>query len=172
MATDLSKSSANQLYDLILEDNTGATAAGLTFAKVTFGAPADHAGANPGDTDVVVTAVANSGFSGDVTVNYDRLDLAGFTAYGAAEVTVAAGATVTDIVAAFNALYGAALDISDYDEGASAPIPDDDGEIFTLVADATSLAYKGSIAITVFLNSVALNTVITTTNLNGLEFPA
>ena len=78
---------------------------------------------------------------------------------------------VADIVAAFNALYDANLDISDYDEAASAPVPDDDGENFTLVADANSLAYKGQIVIVVRLATVALSTVITTTNLDGLEFP-
>lgn len=167
MATNLLLSSAAQLLALINEQNSTS----LTASDITFGNPSVHSGANPGDTDVVVSSAPNSGYTGTVTVNYNRLDLAGFSIYGDAEVFVPEGATVADIVAAFNALYDANLDISDYDEAASAPVPDDDGENFTLVADANSLAYKGQIVIVVRLATVALSTVITTTNLDGLEFP-
>lgn len=167
MATNLLLTSAAQLLALINEENSTT----LTESDVTFGLPSAHGGANPGDTDVVVSAAANSGYTGTVTVNYNRLDLAGFSIYGAAEVFVPEGATVADIVAAFNALYEANLGVDDYDEAASAPVPDDDGENFTLVADANSLAYSGQIVIVVRLATVALSSVITTTNLDGLEFP-
>lgn len=173
MATDISLSSPAQLFALIAEDNV-TTIGSLVIGDVSFGAPAvNNTGGGVGDTDVVVTAVANSGYSGNVTVNYNRIDLADFSTIGPAlEVTVGEGATVEDIVAAFNAQFGSNLDATDYDSGLSAPVPDDDGEPFTLVANATSLAYRGQISITVYLDSVALSTIITNTSLNGLELPA
>lgn len=174
MITDVSKSSDLQLFDAIAAANTG-TIGSLVRAGVTFGNPVagtiDH-GAGTREVDIVVSAVANSGVSGSVTVGIDRLDLNDFASVEDAEVSVAEGATVADIVTEFNALYGANLSVADYAADLVAPTADDDGEPFVLIAHANSLAYTGSISITVFLTSVALSTLITNTDLGGLELPA
>jgi len=174
MITDVSKSSDLQLFAAIVAANAG-TIGSLSRSDVSFGNPVagsiDH-GAGQREVDIVVTANANTGVSGSVTVGIDRLDLNDFSTVETPEVHVAQGATVADIIVEFNALYGAALSVDDYDAGLSAPVPDDDGEFFTLVANANSLAYTGSIQITVFLSSVALSTVITNTDLGGLTLAA
>lgn len=173
MATDLTLTSQAQVLALINADNAATVPVGglLLTTHVTFGVPAVNAeGGGVGNTDLIVSSAINSGYVGDVEVNYNRLDLEGFTAFGPAEVIVTEEATLADVLTAFNALYSANLEMADVVNNAL-PEPDFDGENYTLVAAAGSLAYIGDIVVKLSVASTPLNTIITTTTLNGLEFP-
>src|SRR5690606_846884 len=123
------------------------------------------------NTLLTVHSVVNSGYVGDVQVEYNRLDLDGFTQYGAAEIIIAEDPTHQDILDAFNQLYDANLQLEDIDQTVDLPVPDFDGEIYTLTAAPGSLAYIGTIDVLLSIASTPLSDVITTTVLSGLEFP-
>lgn len=173
MATDLSQSSINQFLALI---NT-ANSANLNASLINIGVPSDHMGGDPGNTDVVVTSVAdaiysNKGLVGTRTINYSRLNMSNFSSRGSTVFILGDNATVTDLITAFNLRYGTALDSSDYDNSLTIPAFDNIGTPVVINANASSLIYRGSITVTIRKSGVALSTVITTPVLNGMAFPA
>jgi len=165
METDLSKSSADQLLFLI---NESITAPDLTFSDITLGTPTVGVAKN---TALVVSAVPNSGYSGSVEVQYDRLSLDGFEQYGPAEVIIPVNGTFDDVLDAFNALYGANLDYSDIPTGIDVSSANYAGVPFTINALTTSYAFQGSIDVVVRWPGVQLNTIIVDTHYTGLDFP-
>lgn len=166
------KSSAEQVYDLIKATNV-ATFPQVEVVDLEYATPSALVGDPSGkDTSLLVSAGVNTPYIGNVTVKYDRLDLAGFESnYGSTTLIVPENATPAQIVAAFNAYYDAELDSSDYVNNAVPTPPDFDGETYTLVAAAGSLAYKGSVVLDIQLATTPLSSIITVTELDGLEFP-
>lgn len=166
------KKSAEQIYDLIKATNV-VSFPQVDIVALTYGTPAVLTGDPSGkDTSLVVSAAVNTPYTGNVTIKYDRLDLEGFeTTYGATQLIVPEGATPADIVAAFNSHYECELESVDYQNNAVPTPPDFDGESYTLVAAAGSLAYKGDIVLSILLASTPLSEIITVTELDGLEFP-
>jgi len=175
MATDLSLTSSAQVLALINTDNVATVPAGglILGTHVTFGTAAvnDNPGATT-NTKLTVTSAVNSGYVGSVEVEYDRLDLVGFEAYGPAEIIIPDTPTLQDVIDAFNVLYESNLQLEDIDETVTLPEPDFDGETYTLTAKASSYAFIGTIDVVLSLASTPLSTIITNPVLNGLEFPA
>lgn len=167
----LLESSVTQVYNLIAATNSATWP--QTAVALTYGTPAVEVSHPTGkNTSLVVSAAPNTEYVGDVTVNYNRLDLAGFeTNYGSTSLVVPENATAAQIVAAFNAYYDSSLDTSDYVNNAPGTPPDFDGETYTLVAAAGSLAYIGEVVLDIQLATTQLSTIITVTDLNGLTFP-
>lgn len=163
--------SAQQVYDLIALTNVATWP--VTAVALNYATPVAEVGHPTGkNTSLVVSAGANTEYVGSVTVNYNRLDLAGFeTNYGSTSLVVPEGATAAQIVAAFNAFYDASLDTSDYVDNAPGIPPDYDGETYTLVAAAGSLAYINSVVLDIQLATTQLSSILTVTDLNGLTFP-
>ncbi len=166
------KVSAEQVYDAIKASNP-TTFPQVELVDLVYGTPAVLSG-DPSnkDTSLLVSAAINTPYIGDVTVKYNRLDLADFeTNYGERTLIVPEGATAADVVAAFNSEYGAELTTDDYEDNALPTPPDWDGETYTLVAAAGSLAYKNEVVLNVALATTPLSTIIATTTLDGLYFP-
>ncbi len=174
MATNLLLTSNAQVLALINEDNVATVPGGglILGTHVSFGVPAvnDHPGATT-NTKLTVSSVVNSGYVGSVEVVYDRLDLSGFSAYGAAEVVIPENPTLQDVLNSFNQLYDANLELADIDQTVALPDPDFDGETYLLTANAASYAFRGTISVLLSLASTPLSDIITVTSLNGLEFP-
>lgn len=165
MITDLSKSSINQVLDLINANNGNA---GLTLNDIQFGTPVVSVGEK--DTELSVSSKPNSGYNGSVLVEYNRLPLSGFEMYGLPELTIPVNGTLDDVLSGFNTLYDTALDYEDIPNDLDVTSVDYIGALITIPAKATSLAYKGSIDVLVKWPSTLLDTVITVEVLGGLEY--
>lgn len=169
MATDFTKSASQILIDLINESN----ATSLTVADVTFSAPVVEASGTR-NTGITITAVANSGYTGFRDLTYDRVDLAAVPGSRSNVFHLGSAATAWDLLPAINAAYGINLTSDDVEND---PMPAFSGtdpqeaEPFTLRAKAGSLVYRGSVLLSIDGNDVDLATLITTTELNGLNYP-
>jgi hypothetical protein len=147
MSSDLTQTGTTLVYDLINSANPGLQNGPLSTSNTTLGAPT-ATGATP-NTALEITAVAGKGYTGNDTVNYNRIDIgAMFTAW-AVTATVSNGASYTnasDLLPTLNSQYGLNLQVSDIVEGAigasSYPFT------YTLVMAADSLTYIGSLAVT------------------------
>lgn len=169
MLINAANSAVQNLVDQIIADNNGLA---LTPAKVTFGVPSVFAGANGRNTQVVITAVANAGFSGTKTVDYTRLGVftgtANAAALASAGVVVDPAATAAEVKAQLVALFGL---VADQVEVADLVLPVNEttpGSI-TLAAVDGSLLYVGndSVVLTVADADVPLETAVTNDQLTG-----
>ena len=165
---DFTKTAIQILLDQINEDNTAA----LTPSLVTFGAVAvDNGGVR--NSSISATAVGGSGYTGTVAFLYNRVDLA--TIPGARPTAFQQGdaVNVSDLIDEVNAAYQLALTIDDFVEAAIPAFPGEEAnetQVVNLVAKATSLVYRGTLALTLSANDIPLSSVITTTTLNGLTY--
>lgn len=169
MATNLAATSKQQVIDLINADNSTA----LTDAHIAFAAPTALVGdVSDRNTSVVVNAIQYSGYSGSVTIFYNRMDLGDLEALADAQLALDSEADLNDVITAFNVKFGTNLQIgTDIPADTIVPAPDNDGEDVVLSAMATSLAWIGSITVDIALPQTPLDTVITTLILDGLELP-
>lgn len=169
MATDFTKSAQQILIDLINESNATA----LTVADVTFSAPTVQASGNR-NTGITITAVANSGYTGHRDLTYDRVDLAQVPGSRNKVFNIGSVTSALGLLPAINAAYGINLTADDvYDDamptfGGTDPL---ETEVFVLRAKPTSLVYRGQLELTMDGNDVDLATLITVTELNGLNYP-
>lgn len=165
--------SIEQLLALINDTN----ALTLTTDDVSFGDPVALTEAeqaemeNPANTKVEMTAKPNRIPIGQVTVDYDRIDLAEFESLGDPSlIELTRPLSYTRLLNAFNSYYGSALELIDIDTSTELPENPDEDEVLELKASATSLAYRGEIVIGVKVHDIPLNTVILKTSLNGLKY--
>lgn len=146
----------------------------FTEENIVLGEPIQATGENPvKNTELVLTGVPNKGFKGTTTVFYNRIDLAEFAAADGAPILQIAGVVdIASILAAFNEVYGSALELSDLRSDHVIPPQEDflDGEDFILYASATSLAYRGNVTVHIQPADIDLDVAITEKNLNGLVF--
>ncbi len=171
MSTNYNQLPRKILVDLINADNGSA----LTTGVVTFGNPSVITGLGGRNTAVVVSAAGGSGYSGNVTVNYKRIDIA--TVPGSRSLQFQAGdaVNVSDLIDEINAAYGILLQAEDYVDAA---LPTFDGvtphevQYFDLVAAANSLIWTGTLTLTLNGNDVPLSNVVTVLDLNGLTYTA
>ena len=165
---------ANELLLALINRDNGSA---LTLSLVDLGAPAasQEVGKN---TAVEVTAKAGSGYSGAVTVDYNRLNLQTDIADVATGVTLRFGLgnaeSLADFVPEINAALGINLGADDYIDDDLPEFAGTPNEVqpASLDAAAGSLAYIGSLAFEIAGNDIALSTVITVTNLSGLTYEA
>lgn len=168
--SDFTKDPEQIVLDLINNDNTTT----ITEAQVTFGLPSAAPGETPPlDTQLTLTAVALSGYTGSQTVTYNRVPFS--TVPGSRSTTFALGAAVniSDLVTAINAAYQLNLQPADFVDGALPTFTDEEpGETlpFDLVAGEDSLVFSGTVSLLVQRNDIALSSVITTTALSGLVY--
>lgn len=176
IVTDFTKSAQQIIIDLVNNDNTLA----LTPALVTFGAPtaATVGGSITRDTDLTLTAVDGSGYTGSATIHYNRVDLS--TVPGSRSTTFPKGdaVNIADLLDEINAAYG--INMSNTADPAHAdftdgPLPAFTGtpneeHTFQFTADANSLVWENSVQLTVHANDIALSDAITTPTLNGLTY--
>ncbi len=169
MASDFTKLPFDIIVDLINADNaTSLVKADLTFSAITV------LGSGNRNTQVTITAVGGSGYTGTRDLTYDRIDLA--TVPGSRSVTFPIGSATNavDLIPAINAAYQLNLQVADYDND---PLPTftgtpDETHPFTLNAKAGSYIFRGSVNLIISGNDVDLADAITVTELNGLTYPA
>lgn len=170
MASDFTKVSAEILVDLINEDNPGH---GFTTGILQFGLPVAPAGGSPArNTELVVSAAADSGYSGSVTVLYNRVDMAEIPGLNNKIFPAGNAVNVSDLIPEINARYHINLQPSDYVDAALPPFTGEPNEDlnFQVTANSDSLVWFGNVILTITANDIPLNTVITTTTLNGLNY--
>jgi hypothetical protein len=177
MADNLTLAPKEVLCALINRNNT-AQGAALTPALVDFGLPTQSAGAK--NTDITVTAVVGSGYSGAEVINYDRVHLQtdvadAFVASGAGRDMVFAvgdATLISEIVTELNARLGINLTADDFVDGS---LPEFTGAAneeldVQVVAKADSLCYRGSLTFKLKAEDIPLSSVIVTKVLNGLTY--
>lgn len=170
MASDFTQSSKKILVDLINEDNPGH---GFTEAILEFGLPTAAPGGSPArNTQVTVSAAADSGYSGSVDVLYNRVDMALIPGTNPTVFPAGNATNVSDLIPEINARYHINLGATDYVDAALPPFtgePNEDLQ-FQVTASSDSLVWFGNLILIVTANDIPLNTVITTTTLNGLNY--
>jgi hypothetical protein len=160
--------SAEQLLALI-NDSNGLS---LTLDDISFELPVALVPEEQEDlanTEILVKSKPNRKQEGDVTVRYDRINLAEFeTLADPHGIPVDTPLTHATLLAAFNEFYGSALELVDIDLTTELPPNLDQDEVVTFKASAESLAYHGEIELLIESAGLDLAVVITNKNLNGL----
>lgn len=117
-----------------------------TAANVTFGAPTALSGDASGrNTSVVVTG--HGPYTNAKTIYYNRVDLTALLGAASNVMTWTTQTSSGDLLAAFNALTGANLAASDIVVEALPTKPGAGDTAYTLKANASSLAFQGSVAL-------------------------
>lgn len=170
MSNILNKPSVDLIIDLINVANSTS----LNNTKISFGAPSVLTGdPNNHNTGVNVLAVPGSGYIGDVDVTYNRLDIGLLFKNIALNLDVSAPTSTKDLLPLLNSKYGLGLTIDDIEDNAidmSGNAP----HSHVIVMKDSSLAYIGQVTTTIGPDPEVgerLDTVILTTNLNGLLYP-
>jgi hypothetical protein len=171
---DFTKAPAQILIDLINSANSASLVTALTPELVTFGAPVAQAGNANGDTNITMTAAAGSGYSGNVSLNYNRVPMSSIPGAKSTVYTQGSATKISDLIPEINATYGINLTADDYEDAALPVFPNQphDSLPFTITAKSTSLVWEGSLTLTLDNNDVPLTSVITTLNLPGLVYTA
>jgi len=173
--SDFKKAPKEIIFDLINFDNPGKT---ISSTVMGLGVPQAATGQNPvANTTLEVSALPNSGYTGEVAVNYNRLALDGFIAAagitGALEIPVGDAAKFADLIDEINTALGINLTADDYIDG---DIGDWEGtpnetKIIQIPADADSYVFLESLSVTLTAEDIPLSDVITVTTLSGLNYP-
>lgn len=148
MLIDTSKKGAANLIDLINETNSTV----LTDDDIALGVPAvfdDPEGTNDRNTEVVVSGKASSGFTGDVTVRYTRLDLANLPKAGGLQYTLTGSESVADMVTAIATKLDVAESAVELDVAEVPTVETGSTGTVNIKAIDDSLLYIGSTAVTV-----------------------
>lgn len=170
MKINIALSAVANFLALLNNDNPGKA---FSATNVTLGTPTVAAGTAGRNTEIVITAVENQGYSGTETVSYTRQELAAGAAIATAKdipVSVAPADTDAEIltkVATALGLLESELTISNVvdPENESTPGSAD------ITADVDSLLYTGTYSVTLSVPDadVPLADAITTTDLSGFE---
>lgn len=174
----LTKKSLDLVIDLINAANTTT----LDETKIHITAPTPLTGdPNNHNTGAHVAAVKGSGYIGSVDITYNRLDIGILFEKIAVNLDLGEDgdgnpvkpATTKDLLAALNARYGMGLEESDIVDSPITTTGSAPWSATITMAD-DSLAYIGELDLTVGPDPEVgerLDTVILTTNLNGLMYP-
>lgn len=168
--------------DLVIDLINAANSTKLDDTKIKITAPTTLTDdPNGHNTGAHVAAVKGSGYIGSVDITYNRLDIGLLFEKIAVNLDLGEDgsgnpikpATTKDLLPALNARYGLGLDVSDITD---APVTTTGNAPWqaTITIATGSLAYVGELDLTVGPDPEVgerLNTVILTTNLNGLMYP-
>lgn len=181
MLINTSKTAIENLIDLIVNDNPSLASANLG-AKVTIGAPSEFIqGAL--NTQVLLTAIPNAGFSGTKTVKYTRLGMSSGVASVPSAISINPADTQAQIktkIAAALGLIEAEIDFvyegqpqDDDTNPIDIPVNEDDTSVLVSVQPkAGSLLYVGAalqIQLTVPDADIPLGDAITVDELSGFD---
>lgn len=135
-----------------------------TAGQLVFAAPAVETGAN--NTSVAVSAAVGQVYTGNVTLRYNRVDLAEAPDAASTEFSVEDGTTMTELVPLLVERFGVDLRASDL-QAQVLPTPTVDGVEVILTAAAGSYLWHGTLAVTLKAALIPLADVIMQTQLNG-----
>lgn len=169
MSIPLNKPSSDLIIDLINIANSST----LDETKITFAAPTVITPGQDGHNSTsLVSSIPGSGYRGNVTVSYIRLDIGLLFANIALNLNVTTYTSTKDLLPLLNSKFGLGLTTDDIQDN---PIDKTGNPVtHTIVTKATSLAYIGQVTTTIGPDpdvGERLDTVILTTNLNGLLYP-
>lgn len=165
MAIDYTQPSKDVLVQKVNRDNGTSLTAGM----VDFGSPVST-GITP-NTQVVMTARANSGYSGSVSIKYNRRNLQRFEADPVTTFSANSATRVSDLLTAINQQYQ--INIAP-EELVDAPLPVFDPLTpnatlpFVLQAQPSSLMYVGAATLQLRRADIALGAIVTQAVLNDL----
>jgi hypothetical protein len=159
------------LIDLIKVNNPN-TAGTLTNQGIEISNVGPNTPGSNRDTRALVTAIAGSGILGNVTIQYNRLDLGVLNHGVSLTFVVDDQLRVGDILPLINQRFNVRLTLDDIQQG---EIPDFSFPTVTtrqmvLTARADSLVWQGSLTITVTKPDYQLGTLINNTVLEGLFY--
>jgi len=166
MKIDITKTAIVNAFALI----NAANALTLDATKVTLGAPAPRTpGANPRNTTLTLTAVADQGYTGTVDVTYTRLGMGS----GVAVPEFGFHTDGTTTLPAFKTAVATSLGLVEAEIDVTGTLPATEGESVTMVvaAKAGSLLYVGTQNLTVDWpqGDVALADAVTVQDLDGFD---
>lgn len=169
--SDLTKTSKALFYDLVNSANAALASNPLSDSNVTLSVPTDGTFGDK-NTQVTITAIAEEGYKGSVDVTYDRLDIG--TLFSDASITPTVEgdgfADAAALLSAINSQYGLNLSADDIqnDDLSAQTYP----STYTLTIAAGSLAYIGTVDVSLPGVQTDLNSAVTTTALDGLTPPS
>lgn len=178
MADNLTLPPQEVICALINRTNV-AVGAALTPSLVTFGLPSQSSGGTY-NTDVTVTAVPGSGYTGMESINYNRLHLQTeiadpYAASGAGrnlEFVIGNAIKIADMVPQINARFGINLTAADFIDGDLPTFTGTANETHDVqvIANADSLCYRGSFTFSLKAEDLLLSEVIVEKVMNGLTY--
>lgn len=173
--SDFKKAPEEIIFDLINYDNPGKT---ISSAVMALGVPLAASGEAPvANTTLEVTALPDSGYTGAVTVTYNRLALDGFIAAAGIQgnliLPIGDAVNYADLIPEINTALGINLTDADYVDGvigdwAGTP---NETKIIHIPASADSYVFLESLTVTMQAEDIPLSDVITVTTLSGLNYP-
>ena len=160
------------VLDMINEDNSSFFTLGTVSVARGVDAPVTK------NSTALVTALPGSGYSGDVHVEYDRLQLQDFADLyfpeNGLQIQLGDATSVADLIDEINTALGINLvqdvDVADQAIEPWEGIPNETQEVVVPVL-ASSMVYLGSLTFTLDGNDIPLDSVITTSVLSGLNLP-
>jgi hypothetical protein len=173
--SDLTQSGQALILALINEANPEMTPP-ASAGNVTFGTPVDRS-AQPGaitNTFMVATSIPQAGYSGNVTLSYNRINPSTlFALYGLNVLSMEQNdyAEQQDLLPAINAGFNLNMQPSDLATPAAALDLSAYPVNLTLTMAPASLTYFGSFDVKLIAKQLALNSVIQITSLDGLIGP-
>lgn len=183
--SDFTRDEKQIVIDLINHDNSigsgepDAHCCALTLETVELGLPFASATAEEDErnTDIEVSAIEGSGYSGSVTVSYNRLLIQEFVPLriesGELKFPVGDAMMFADMVPEINIALGINLTADSYEDGEIGEwqgIPNETKEI-VIPMSADNPVYIGSLTLTLMAEDLPLSSVITNLVLMGLNLP-
>lgn len=173
--SDFSKLPQEIIFDLINEQN--GTALNNTLVELGLPTVTTTAGA-PYNTDMTVTALEGSGYSGQVILGYNRLDVQGFLFGETLTLGLGNAETFKDLIVEINLKLRINLTEDDYVDGNIVEqagewegLPKETKQI-TIQMNPDSPVFIGSLTLTVAAEDIPLGQVITKPVMEGLNYPA
>lgn len=144
----------------------------LVRAQYLFSNPIAVANPNGNNTEITVTANSpESPYTGSVTVNYRRLDLANLATLLPLPLKFSGITTVAQAATALNAMFGLNFVMADDLVAGDLNVAVDGSGTLTLTAKANSLGWIGTVDLPFVLGNLPLATIITQPSLPGLLYP-
>ena len=183
--SDFTKDEKQIVIDLINHDNSigsgepGAHCCALTLETVELGLPVTSVttGEEERNTDIEVSAIEGSGYTGSVTVSYNRLNIQEFVALrvqsGELKFPIGDAVTFADMIPEINVALGINLTEGSYENGDIGEwqgIPNETKEI-VIPMSADNPVYIGSLTLTMIAEDLLLSSVVTSLILKGLNLP-
>lgn len=169
IAQDFTKSSVDILLQLIKKDNP--KAAPLTPEVVTFGLPT--VATETRNSKITISAVKDSGYSGAVTMEYDRVNIGSVPGERSTTFPIGNAIKLSDLIPEINAAYDINLQEGDYTDVDLAPftgeVPNETQNV-QLVVVSDNPCFIGSLVIIVASEDLDLASIITNTVMNGLTY--
>lgn len=149
--SDLTQTGETLILQMANDANPNLSAGPLSATNVTLGTVSTLTGTP--NSAIALTAVANQGYSGSVTVTYNRLDIqtSVMAVLAPTGATLAKGSftVVADLLPALNTAYNLGLVADDLANGATVLNLTNGAGSATLVMAPTSLKYLGTLTVTI-----------------------